>query len=113
MDGLGTIAQWMAFGVSLLSVGLVVYNSVFSAASARADKVSEAVESNRGRLDRHEARIAAIEADLRHIPSADAFADLRVGQEGIRGDLKELAASIRPLTSIAERWQDFMQENSK
>ncbi len=114
---LGNIPQWAALFFAIVALGATLYGNLFSSAAHAADDVMERSEANRQRLDRHDLRIASIEADMRHLPAADVVHRLEIAVARLEGHLgrmeERLDERLKPLSAVAERWQDFMAETRK
>ena len=55
-------------------------------------------------------RIAHLESNMRHVPDKDAVHNLAVGQEEMRGDIKEQGANLKSATASIKRIEDFLMK---
>lgn len=110
---LGTIPQWGQFVVGVLGFAAGAWAFLTKRAEGEASRVMKLALANKERLDRHENRLTSIEEALRHLPSADAVHELRLGQERLQGDLKVVLERLAPVAATAERMQEIMLSEAR
>lgn len=60
-----------------------------------------------------EARIAAVEVALEHVPDADQIQELALAVSDMRGDIKTLASQVGTAAAVSERLQTWLLEHGK
>jgi hypothetical protein len=95
-------------GAQLISAAVACIALVLSLLNLR----SQAGRETRARLDRHEARIASLETDLRHMPDLKSMQRLEVGLTELRGEMRAMAEALKPVAKISDRLQEFLLENA-
>lgn len=72
------------------------------------------------RMDRHEARLNSVEQTLRTLPAKDDLHELQLSIEGLKGELKTMAAVMEGnnkimgrLENIVARHEDHLLETGK
>lgn len=58
-------------------------------------------------------RVTRIETDFKHLPDKDATHSLQVAISEMRGEVKQLRESIRPVAAMADRIQEAMIDQVK
>ena len=76
------------------SVLLMALSMIVGWVKMRNDAASKRLDANAERLDRHEARITKTEQVLQSMPGKDDMHKIELGIAEMRGDLKQLAASM-------------------
>lgn len=77
--------------------------------SKRLEKhVDEGAASRRGIAD----RLAAIEGDLRHMPTAESYQRTEVALAELNGHIAVLTERLKPVASISDRLQEFLLDEA-
>lgn len=110
------VVVWVIALSQLLTFGLTVWNLMASGSRANA----KSIEFNRTRLDNHEVRLNAIEQSLGGMPARDDMHVLQMSLSDMRGDLKEMRATMkgnneimRRLETIVSRHEDHLLDGAK
>lgn len=117
---LGSIPQWGQFAIAF-AIGLGTIWGVLSKkaeaearrAELQAAEVLKQSLGNKERLDRHDARLTAIETDLRHLPDKDIVHRLEMAMARLETEVKVITERVGPIKAIAERLQEAALEHGK
>ena len=96
------IMPWLSAAVSLIAI--VTSVSTFVNAGAKA---------NGAKLANHDARLTALEGEMKHLPNRDQAHRLELAVEKLSGRIDVLAKEIEPVSAIADRWQELILEQAK
>ena len=111
------LAPWIS---SIIAAGALAYAIFGNRAKAHAQKIA-AIEAGVGRVnndivlarqaiemrvDRVEDRLTRVEAEIEHMPDKDVTHRLEMTVGELRGDVKALTESIKPIRAIADRVQE-------
>lgn len=86
----------------------------------RNKQLAERIDGCHGRIDRHEARITSSEAALRELPGKEDLHGLSLSLAEMRGDMRELRASmdgqrqiLARVETVVSRQEDHLMRGSK
>jgi hypothetical protein len=106
---LGPLMIWIGAISVLLSFGTTIWN-IFSSPAKKAEaRVAEVVK----RTEMIELRIQRLEDELRRMPTLDMMHRLELTLARMEGHIDKMDERLKPVTSIAERMQEWMLENGK
>ena len=116
---------WVSAILLALSLGWTIFWSILmtrkSAAKAEQDKLAvklqsleEAIKSDE-RLDgaafqKLETRLGKVEDNIAHLPTKEQLHGLELSMLEMKGDVRELSASLKPLSSSIDRVLNFMDQ---
>lgn len=113
---LGPALVWVAALSALLSFGTTVYHLLTSGARTN----SKTIADHHARMDRHDARISALEQTVMGLPGKDDMHALHLGMSELRGELREMRAVMTGnsqimgrLESIVTRHEDHLLGGAK
>ncbi len=100
------LIAWAVGLTALLSFGTTVWNLVNSGSKRNATAIAElrrVQEERRARMDRHDARLVALENTLLNMPGKDDIHSLHLGMSDLRGDMREVRAVMDGNHKIMQR----------
>lgn len=107
---------WVIALSQLLTFGLTVWNLMASGSRANA----KAIDGHKTVLDHHAIRLSSIEQELADNPGRKDMHELHIALSEMRGDLKEMRATMRGnnevmrrLETIVSRHEDHLLEGAK
>ena len=98
----------IAFG-QLLNFGLAIWGLMSSGTRANARRLDE----QDGRLQDHDRRLSAVEAEQRKLPTQEEFHDLELTMTQLTGALNVMAERLKPVEAMTERMQEWMIEQGR
>lgn len=114
------LSTWASLASPLLSLATIVY--VFLTAGSKkaqtdidAFKATNAtdLEEIRAALSDHGKRVQSIESDMKHLPSVEAFTDLRLAVSDIKGEAGKQAEVVNGIARTVHRMENFLLTGSK
>lgn len=109
----GTLAQWGSALAGWTALAISVWTAVSKSRDAKVVNVAKSLDAQKDRLDRHERRIASMEADMRHLPDHRTFNQLQLDMSELKGQLAVVVERVGPIKAIAERLQEVMLERDR
>ena len=120
----GSLAQWVGILISLAgfaagvwaALGRKTMEQILDLKKAKAEalaKVEADIASVKERMNRHEARIGSLESDFRHLPDKDIVHRIEIAIARLEGRIGQMDERLKPISAVADRWQDFMQDTHK
>lgn len=117
MDYLSTMASLAS---PLLSLATIVYVFLTAGSKKAQTDIDEFKETNAEDLqeihvsiDDHGKRIQSIESDMKHLPSVEAFTDLRLAVSDIKGEAGKQAEVVNGIARTVHRMENFLLTGSK
>lgn len=119
MQDWGSIATWasVALSAAALIYTIIANRRKDSDAKLAAleikleDKASKAVVDGLVvKVDKVEDRVTTIDGELKHLPDKDVTHRLELALAGMRTEVRELAATVKPIGSTMSRLQDVLLE---
>ncbi|MER8439567.1 hypothetical protein NKJ73_23655 [Mesorhizobium sp. M0074] len=114
------LMPWLVAISTILSLGTTVFTLVTSGAKKTATDLSTHKKETGERyaelektLDGHGARIQSIESEMKHLPDATAFMDLRLAVSEIKGDAGKQAEVVNGIARTVHRMENFLLSGSK
>ncbi|SDA39275.1 DUF2730 family protein [Mesorhizobium qingshengii] len=111
---------WLVAISTILSIGTVVYTLLTSGAKktatdldAHKKKADERQAEVEKTLDNHGTRIQSIESEMKHLPDAAAFMDLRLAVSDIKGNAGAQAEVVNGIARTVHRMENFLLSGSK
>jgi hypothetical protein len=108
----GVIAEWGSFVVAGLALAVSIFSASRSSDEKRWAENSRHHAELYAQVHDHTARIAALQADLEHVPNKDVTYRLETSMARLEGELKVMAESLKPVARISERLQEFLLEQA-
>ncbi|WP_279480280.1 DUF2730 family protein [Aureimonas sp. SK2] len=121
------LRTWAAAILLLISTSWTIYWSLKiargAAAKSEQDKLTAELKtikdalvsderSDSASFAKMETRLQKVEDDIRHLPTKEQFHGIELAMGDMKGDLRELAVSIRPLAASVERIDNFLMERA-
>jgi hypothetical protein len=103
---LQTIAPWFSGLVALLALGV-------SLIGGRSKAVADKLTRHSIAIDNLETRCTKTEQEIEHLPSKDATHKIELGLVELRAEVRVIAERVEPISSIADRLQEFLLERAK
>ena len=94
----GTISSWVAIGTTIL---LAVYT--WFATSQRATKTD---------ITTHSARLAAVEAELKSMPTKDSFHQLELAVAEVKGTVRAQEKELNTISATTTRIEKWLLDSS-
>lgn len=104
-----TLVKWMGVVGGLLGIVNIAWTLVGKGSKGIVDKL----EKNRVDLIDHDRRIQALESELKHIPSAAAFTDLRVAVTKLEGHLSRLDDAVGRVSATVRSIDNYLRDETK
>lgn len=119
---------WAGPVLAFLGLAWTIYWSLMiarkSAAKAEQDKLAgelvklkEALtsdeKSDTAQFGEMRSRLQKVEDDIKHLPTKEQVHSLELAMGDLKGDVREVASSIRPLMATIERINDFLMDQGK
>jgi len=101
-------------GLDLTITAMVVVTVVLAIVGwvrAGRSRVEDALGVLSGRADRHEGRIAAIEAALAGLPGQDHIHAVQLSMAEVRGELREIRALMSGNTAVMQRLEAIVSRH--
>jgi len=117
---MAALLPWLTGINTLLTIGAVIYAVMTSGAKKTATDL-EKHKSDTGErwgaiervMDDHGARIQSIESEMKHLPDATAFMDLRLAVSDIKGEAGKQAEVVNGIARTVHRMENFLLSGSK
>lgn len=90
---------WVIALSQLLTFGLTVWNLMASGSRAN----TKAIDENKARLDRHEARLSSAEQTLKGLPGREDVHKMQLSITELGGFLREMRAEMKGTSEIIKR----------
>lgn len=99
----------MNFDLTITAGVLVsVFGLLITWVRLRNEATSKRIEGQSARLDRHESRISTMEQTLQAQPGQKDFHDLAISLAEMRGDMREMRASVQGQAQIMLRLENVV-----
>lgn len=98
---------WVIALSQLLTFGLTVWNLMASGSRANASSI----KANRAVIDHHALRLGALEQALADTPGRKDMHDLHLALSEMRGDLKEMRATMRGNNEVMRRLETIVSRH--
>lgn len=105
----GTLVLWAAACSTMLTLGITLWNVFSSPARRQADRI----EAQGKRIEDIDRAVQRLEVEISAMPSTTTMHELEVMLVRVEGRLDTLNERLQPVSSIAERMQEWMLENGK
>lgn len=109
----GTAAQWFGASVSLVALIVALVTARMTRSDAKLSSIHTKLENIGGRIDLVEKRSAAVEQELKHVPSEKGFHDLGLQMAAMKGQIDVLVERVQPIRAMSERMQEALVELRK
>lgn len=114
------LSTWASLASPLLSLATIVYVFLTAGSKKAQTDIDEFKETNardlqeiRVSLDNHGTRIQSIESEMKHLPDAAAFMDLRLAVSDIKGNAGAQAEVVNGIARTVHRMENFLLSGSK
>lgn len=97
-------AGTLALIVSAASVIVVWIKSPGEAVARRLKEIGEALKA-------HDRRIQAVESEIKHLPTSDDFAELKISVTKVEGDTRRIDENVQSINRTVHRIDDFLREH--
>lgn len=119
MGDWGSYASWFAVALSAIAFGYTLIANRRKDSDARIAGIEVKLEAKAsksvvdvlvGKVDKVEDRITIIEGDLKHLPDKDVTHRLEIAIANMRTEVRELAATVKPIGATMGRVQEVLLE---
>ncbi|WP_319775506.1 DUF2730 family protein [Breoghania sp.] len=106
---LAEIRDWVSIVGGLAGLGAIIFTWITARSSANASEI-EKVAKAQGETER---RVDYLENEFRHLPDGQSVHNLELSLSEMRGDMKELTASVLSVARTANRIDDWLREKTE
>lgn len=109
----GTVAQWLSACVAAIALVVALVTARMTRSDAKLSAIHAKLENIGGRIDLVEKRSAAVEQELKHVPSEKGFHELGLQMASMKGQIDVLVERVQPIRAMSERVQEALIELRK
>lgn len=95
--------------ISIITAGTLIRNLLLSGEK----KLEERVKRVEDKTGKHEALLAALENDMKHLPDRESQHRIEINMEKMNGRLDVLNEALKPIKANAELVNDLLREQVK
>jgi hypothetical protein len=115
----GPYASWVAVALSAMALAYTIIANRRKDSDAKLAAIDVKLESKAsksvvdvlvGKVDKIEDRITIIDSDLKHLPDKDVTHRLELAIASMRTEVRELAATVKPIGATMGRVQEVLLE---